>query len=345
MALGLIAGIGMALGGAGAKLFGDKVDRNQFSDIIGAPPEEQAGPRREQYQGRPLMSPGTGLMGGELNPMQAASEMMQMGGRYGKLGQDLIQQYMQPKTPRNLQTVQSGAPGEMQTTMQLLPNGQAVPIPGLQPRKAGGGITIQNMPDLPAGYMATDPTDLSKGVIPIPGGPKDETFPGTGEEKTAYGFLQRQEAASTGMADLVAADPQQGGGGLLDFENNLNLTGAQMAAGRMGPSLTESSILNDSQQQYMQFARDWIRAKLRKESGAVINKDEWADEYQAFFPMPGDSEAVIQQKRLSRKVSENSMRTMAGSAAPKQRKPGDTWSDGTYDYRVTESGEIQRKAK
>ena len=66
-------------------------------------------------------------------------------------------------------------------------------------------------------------------------------------------------------------------------------------------------------QRYQQAADDWIRAKLRKESGAVIGEEEMAAEYRNYFPQFGDSQEVIEQKRRARKVAENAMYKSAGN--------------------------------
>ena len=67
------------------------------------------------------------------------------------------------------------------------------------------------------------------------------------------------------------------------------------------------------QQQYRQAQENWVRANLRKESGAVIGSDEMADEIRTYFPQPGESAQVIQQKQLARQVTQDAMKTSAGA--------------------------------
>lgn len=69
-------------------------------------------------------------------------------------------------------------------------------------------------------------------------------------------------------------------------------------------------------QQYYQAAMNWVRANLRKESGAAIGVDEAKQEIRNYFPRPGDSEEVIAQKSQMRHTVENAMRTAAGGALP-----------------------------
>jgi hypothetical protein len=67
-------------------------------------------------------------------------------------------------------------------------------------------------------------------------------------------------------------------------------------------------------QQFDQAAQDWIRAKLRKESGAAIGVDEAKQEYATYFPMVGDSAEKIAQKAEARRVVTLGMQKSAGKA-------------------------------
>lgn len=66
-------------------------------------------------------------------------------------------------------------------------------------------------------------------------------------------------------------------------------------------------VLSEDQQKYKNAANEWIRAKLRKESGAAIGVKEMEDEYATYFPQVGDGDAVIKQKAQLRKVATDSM--------------------------------------
>lgn len=75
-------------------------------------------------------------------------------------------------------------------------------------------------------------------------------------------------------------------------------------------------------QKYHQAAMDWVRAKLRKESGAAIGKDEADKEYETYFPVYGDTAGVIEQKRQARAEANRAMRQSAGGAmAPASASP------------------------
>jgi len=89
------------------------------------------------------------------------------------------------------------------------------------------------------------------------------------------------------------------------------------------------------QQQYYRAAMDWIRAKLRKESGAVIGAQEAADEFATYFPMPGEGPEVVAMKRQARRTAENAMLTASGRASgqagamPQGGASGDGHPDGS----------------
>lgn len=58
---------------------------------------------------------------------------------------------------------------------------------------------------------------------------------------------------------------------------------------------------SEARKKYVSAARNWIRANLRKESGAAIGEKEMEDEFKTYFPQLGDTQAVKDQKRLLRK--------------------------------------------
>jgi hypothetical protein len=68
------------------------------------------------------------------------------------------------------------------------------------------------------------------------------------------------------------------------------------------------------QQLYRQAQENWVRANLRKESGAVIGADEMNAEIKTYFPQPGDKPENISQKQLARQVTQDAMKTAAGAS-------------------------------
>jgi len=66
------------------------------------------------------------------------------------------------------------------------------------------------------------------------------------------------------------------------------------------------------QQQVDAARRNFVTAVLRKESGAAISPSEFYNESQKYFPQPGDSDAVIAQKRHARDTAIKAMEIQAG---------------------------------
>ena len=82
----------------------------------------------------------------------------------------------------------------------------------------------------------------------------------------------------------------------------------------VGGALARGVVQSADTQMYDQAAQDWIRAKLRKESGAAIGADEARQEYATYFPMVGDSAEKIAQKAEARRVVTEGMQKSAGKS-------------------------------
>lgn len=128
-----------------------------------------------------------------------------------------------------------------------------------------------------------------------------EAKPPTESEATSAGYLTRMKAAEALMQ-------QQGPAGFPTVATNL--AGAIPMVGGMAQRVAETP----AQGQFRQAQEDWVRAKLRKESGAVIGEQEMAREITTYFPMPGDSPQVIAQKAQARNVAMDALSIGAGRA-------------------------------
>jgi hypothetical protein len=120
-------------------------------------------------------------------------------------------------------------------------------------------------------------------------------------ETNAASFAQRMELAQSIISGLPAGS--QPGAGTRTLEA-IPFVGGALA--RSGQSVQT--------QQFDQAAQDWIRAKLRKESGAAIGVDEARQEYATYFPMVGDTPEKIAQKAEARRVVTEGMKKSAGKA-------------------------------
>jgi hypothetical protein len=116
-------------------------------------------------------------------------------------------------------------------------------------------------------------------------------------ERTSKGFLDRMLAAEPNMQSLVdkGFDPS-------NFKDKKV----------QGIPLVGNYLVSEEGQLYRQAQEDWVRAKLRKESGAVIGDDEMEREIKTYFPQPGDSKKTQEQKATSRKGAERQLATTSG---------------------------------
>lgn len=121
-------------------------------------------------------------------------------------------------------------------------------------------------------------------------------------ERGAVGYYQRTVAAEKTLLQLEGSgyDP-----------SNLR---DQFTAGK---GALRNWAATDEGQVYRQAQEDWVRAKLRKESGAAIPPDEMEREISTYFAQPGDSQQVIAQKARSREVAMSGLKAAAGRAVPK----------------------------
>ena len=80
-------------------------------------------------------------------------------------------------------------------------------------------------------------------------------------------------------------------------------------------------MVSDNFQKARQGMRNWVTANLRLESGAAIPPLEQEQEFKKWFPVFGDGEAVIEQKKESRKIVEENMRIQSQGAWESKFKP------------------------
>jgi hypothetical protein len=91
------------------------------------------------------------------------------------------------------------------------------------------------------------------------------------------------------------------------------------------PDILENMLVSSDFQKYDQARRDFVNAVLRRESGAVISAEEFENANRQYFPQPGDSQDVIEQKKRNRQTVIDGM-TRAGG---KTYQPGSPPSGGS----------------
>lgn len=142
--------------------------------------------------------------------------------------------------------------------------------------------------------------------------------------------LTAPKAASNEQLNAAGfADRMHSAGGLLDKyeQQGLNATDQFLTGSPFIPGVIGNSIVGKTNPDYQLFdqaRRDFINAQLRRESGAVIGPDEFNNANKQYFPQPGDSEAVIKQKREARQLA---IESMGRSAGPNYKRPVPTGND------------------
>ncbi|MDD3481817.1 hypothetical protein [Azovibrio restrictus] len=135
---------------------------------------------------------------------------------------------------------------------------------------------------------------------------------GSGKPLTEYqgkstGFGMRADAASR-LIDSVGQGGKVQPSLLKRAAESVPLVGE-------GLGMVANRFASPEQQQVEQAQRDFINAVLRQESGAAISQSEFENSARQYFPQPGDSAEVIEQKRANREAAINGFRISAGPGA------------------------------
>lgn len=153
--------------------------------------------------------------------------------------------------------------------------------------------------------------------------------------------LQQQLRADYSKKKYEMTDAESKNAGFADRMAESNpIIEAKTAAGLNPVSRVTSNIplignivAGSDYRSFNQAQRDFINAQLRRESGAVINPDEFANAAQQYFPQVGDDENVLAQKKANRDAVVNAMRRSAG---PAYKAP---------DIKVPKASSLEEKGK
>jgi len=155
-------------------------------------------------------------------------------------------------------------------------------------------------------------------------GRTDTGKPQTGEQLKAEGYYTRMAVANN-LLDKIGIDKPVDNALLLGYidasrtASTIPIIGGAIESFQSFTRTTPSSILDAKGQQYLAASMDWTRAKLRKESGAVIGTKEASDEYKTYFPVAGDSPETIEFKRKLRAIATENM--MKETGRTRKREP------------------------
>ena len=87
---------------------------------------------------------------------------------------------------------------------------------------------------------------------------------------------------------------------------------------KSGIPVVGNYLISDDYRQLDQAERDFLNAVLRRESGAVISDNEFANGKKQYFPQPGDDPKTIEQKRANR---ETAIAGISRAAGPGYKSP------------------------
>lgn len=184
-----------------------------------------------------------------------------------------------------------------------------------QDLSASTAIRGQNMTDArsreanasgraPVGYRWTAD---GAALEPIPGGPGIKDKAPTEFQGKSATFGSRADVADRIIGSL---EGQYSPAAVNSKEAASNIP---VVGGVLGS--VANKMLPENAQRAEQAQRDFINAVLRQESGAAIGESEFTNARRQYFPQPGDSQAVIQQKAANRRLAVQGLQNNAGPAA------------------------------
>jgi len=125
----------------------------------------------------------------------------------------------------------------------------------------------------------------------------DEKAKGTPDERKALSYASRLQQAEDVFGDLT----KQG------YDRATLTESARGLLGSIAPAVKTTEYGKQTQAE-----NNFINAQLRRESGAAIGKEERAAAEVQYFPRPGDTPEVVEQKRLNRIQAIKNLNNEAG---------------------------------
>jgi hypothetical protein len=292
------------------------------TNILG---QEIAGPNQPQAAGLGMADLAPKLMAtkeGRSALADLLTAQKAMANETFKLGEGEKQYQRDPLTGQ-VKEVAAGAPKQKELKYQdignaivaLDANGKEVSrIP--KGRAPEGPVSFQTI-ETDQGLMAFNPRTLA--MTPVLGSDgKAITKSGkpTADETNAAGFAARMVAANDITSKLASGAQPKTAEAVLSV---IPLIGNKI------PEVIPQGIggLSPERRQYLQAANNFIRANLRKESGAAIGADEWTAEYINYFPQYNDDEQTIKNKAIFRNILTQNMKAAGGKSykAPSMEEP------------------------
>ena len=186
--------------------------------------------------------------------------------------------------------------GQYALAYEHLANGRIMPVPDPTDPTGQRQVLARIPGAVPAQFPNPNGSTGTAGPGVIPGTTKPAPQ-ATEEERKVAGFSIRLQEAGKSLNALEDKGVHTG-------NTSQALLGAIPGIGNF--------LLKPEYQVYQQQAEDWVRSKLRRESGASIGDQEAQNEIKTYFPQPGDSPEKIAAKRRSRLIAEAGMKVGAG---------------------------------
>ena len=214
--------------------------------------------------------------------------------------------------------------GVNKRTLQATPVTMAPSTNALaQPSPQVGNLTLpgtpMTTPTVAQTPPALSPNELAKASMPVAGAAAPaEGVPlkGKGTALTEFqgkstGFATRAKTASD-ILDAVGKSGEVQPGTIKRIAEAVPWIGEGL--GTMA-NVTQS----EAQQRVEQAQRNFVNALLRQESGAVISDPEFNNAKKQYFPQPGDTAKVIEQKKQNREEAIKGLEISAGPGMGKMK--------------------------
>lgn len=127
----------------------------------------------------------------------------------------------------------------------------------------------------------------------------------TRDESTTInvGDIKEGPAKAAGFYERMSGSEAE----LAKIKGSVNPAVGRNTVDGLWQSMAPNELQKPEFQAYKAAAAEWIRAKLRKESGAAIPDSEMAAEFETYFPVPGDDPDTVKLKERLRATATETM--------------------------------------
>lgn len=123
-------------------------------------------------------------------------------------------------------------------------------------------------------------------------------------------LMSTNQTEGQANAKIFGDRAEQANSQLDELSKEVDLSSLKVSAQGIAPNFLKSPQV----QMFEQAKRNMINAFLRRESGAVISPAEFENGDKQYFPVFGDSDEVIAQKKLNRETQIAGLKNAAGAA-------------------------------